>query len=81
MKIEKTYLEDTHQLELIVETEQDVFDKAKHVAMREISKNVKIPGFRPGKAPYNRVAQYVGEDRIIDKALESFLDEIYPKVI
>lgn len=81
MKIEKKYIEDKHQLKLTVETEQDPFDKAKYLAMKELSKKVKIAGFRPGKAPYKLVAQHVGEDRIINNALESFIDEIYPKII
>ncbi len=80
MKIEKTYLED-HQLEVTVEAEQEVFDKAKHLAAKEMSKGKSIPGFRPGKAPYQRVVTHFGEAAIIDNALDHFLDEVYPKII
>lgn len=80
MKIEQTYLED-HQLELIVETEQDVFERAKHLAAKELAKGKKIPGYRPGKAPYQLILNHFGEATIIDHALEHFLDEIYPQVI
>jgi trigger factor len=80
LKIEQTYLED-HQLELVVETEQDVFEKAKHLAAKELAKGKKIPGYRPGKAPYQLILNHFGEATIIDKALEHFLDEIYPQVI
>lgn len=80
MKIEQTYLED-HQLELTVETEQDVFEKAKHLAAKELAKGKKIPGYRPGKAPYQLILNHFGEATIIDHALEHFLDEIYPQVI
>lgn len=80
MKIEQTYLED-HQLEVTVEAEQDVFERAKHLAAKEMSKGKNIPGFRPGKAPYQRVVTQFGEAAIIDHALDHFLDEVYPKII
>ena len=80
MKIEQTYLED-HQLEVTVEAEQDVFEKAKHLAAKEMSKGKNIPGFRPGKAPYQRVVTHFGEAAIIDHALDHFLDDVYPKII
>jgi trigger factor len=80
LKIEQTYLED-HQLELIVEAEQDVFEKAKYQAAKQLAKGKKIPGYRPGKAPYQLILNHFGEATIIDRALEHFLDEIYPQVI
>ena len=80
MKIEHTYLED-HQLEVTVEAEQEVFEKAKHLAAKEMSKSKNIPGFRPGKAPYQRVVTHFGEAAIIDHALDHFLDEVYPQII
>ena len=80
MKIEQTYLED-HQLEVTVEAEQEVFEKAKHLAAKEMSKGKNIPGFRPGKAPYQRVVTHFGEAAIIDHALDHFLDEVYPQII
>jgi trigger factor len=80
LKIEQTYLDD-HQLEVVVETEQDLFEKAKHRAAKELAKGTKIPGYRPGKAPYQMILNHMGEARIIDQALEHFLDEIYPQVI
>jgi len=80
LKIEQTYLED-HQLEVTVEAEQEIFEKAKHLAAKEMSKGKNIPGFRPGKAPYQRVVTHFGEAAIIDNALDHFLDEVYPQII
>ncbi|MFN2111764.1 MAG: trigger factor [Anaerolineales bacterium] len=80
MKIEQNYLDD-HQLELTVETEQDVFEKAKHQAAKELARGKKIPGYRPGKAPYQLIVNHFGEAAIIDHALEHFLDDIYPQII
>lgn len=80
MNIEKQVLDD-HQIEVSVETEQDPFDKAKHLAAKELSKDKEIPGYRPGKAPYQLVVNHVGEGAIIDLALENYLDEIYPEIL
>lgn len=80
MKIEQIYLED-HQLEVTVETEQDAFDKAKHLAAKELAKGKKIPGYRPGKAPYQLILNHFGEAAIIDQAIEHYLDDVYPKII
>lgn len=80
MKIEQSYLEE-HQLEVIVEADQETFEKAKHLAAKELAKGKKIPGYRPGKAPYQLIVNHFGEGAIIDQALENFLDEIYPKIL
>ncbi len=80
MKIEQNYLDD-HQLEVVVETDQESFEKAKHLAAKELAKGKKIPGYRPGKAPYQLIVNHFGEAAIVDHALEHFLDEIYPKIL
>ncbi len=80
MKIEQSYLEE-HQLEVIVEADQETFEKAKHLAAKELAKGKKIPGYRPGKAPYKLIVNHFGEGVIIDQALEHFLDDIYPKIL
>jgi trigger factor len=80
LNITQTHQEN-HQLELVVETEQESFQKAKHRAAKELSKDHKIPGYRPGKAPYQLIVNQLGESRIIDHALEYYLDEIYPKIL
>jgi trigger factor len=80
LKIEQSYLEE-HQLEVIVEADQETFEKAKHLAAKELAKGKKIPGYRPGKAPYKLIVNHFGEGAIIDQALEHFLDDIYPKIL
>jgi trigger factor len=80
LKIEQTYLED-HQLEVTVESEQETFEKAKHLAAKALAQDKKIPGYRPGKAPYQLIVNHFGEAAIIDHAIEHFLDDIYPKII
>ncbi len=80
MKIEKEYRDD-HQVKLTVEIDPDSFKAAKHKAARKIAKKVKIPGFRPGKAPYGVILRQVGEGHIVENALDQWIEEQYPKVI
>jgi trigger factor len=80
VKIEKTLLED-HQVQLVVQVEQDSFDRSKSRAARSLSRKHKIPGFRPGKAPYHMVARHLGEAAIIEEAVEKIVDDLYPKLI
>ena len=59
MKIEREFLED-HQVKITVEVDDEVMEGAKRRAARKIAKRVKIPGFRPGKAPYQVIVRQVG---------------------
>ena len=44
-------------------------------------KNAKIPGFRPGKAPYDVVKRIYGEEIIEERAVEELINKIYPEII
>jgi trigger factor len=80
LKFEKKNL-DNHQVEITVETDEEQFKKSKGKAAREISKESKIPGFRPGKAPYDVVLRIYGEDYIEERAVELMINELYPQII
>lgn len=80
MKIE-TQPRDDHQMTLTVTLEQEQLEKAKRRAARKLSKQVKIPGFRPGKAPYDVIRTHLGEGAIIEEAIEMLIDEIYPQAL
>ncbi|MBC8509025.1 MAG: trigger factor [Anaerolineales bacterium] len=80
MKIEQEILED-RQVKLNVEIDDEPWQKAKHQAARRLAKRVKIPGFRPGKAPYPVIVRNIGEGPIVEEALEILIDDVYPKVL
>jgi trigger factor len=80
LKIETKPLDD-HQVKLTVEVEAEPFEQAKRRAARQIAKRTKIPGFRPGKAPYNIVQRFVGDEAILDEGLEILIRDLYPKII
>lgn len=80
LKIDTVPLED-HQVKITVEVDSENFESSKRRAARKLSKRAKIPGFRPGKAPYPVIVQYIGEAAILEEAIEITVDDIYPKVI
>lgn len=80
MKIE-TLPQENHQVRLVVELETEQLQAGKRRAARRISNRAKIPGFRPGKAPYDIVLRFAGEQAVTEEAVELLVDEVYPKVL
>jgi trigger factor len=80
LKIDTTTLEN-HQVKLTVEVEPETLESAKHRAARQIAKKTKIPGFRPGKAPYPVIVRQVGEATVLEEAIDLLVQDVYPKAI
>jgi len=80
LKIE-SQARDDHQVKLIVEFEAETLEEAKRRGARKLSARVKVPGFRPGKAPYAVIVRQVGEAALFEEAVEILIDEKYSKII
>ena len=80
MKIDSELLED-HQVKLTVEFDDETFEGAKRRAARQIAKRTKIPGFRPGKAPYHIILRSVGEQAVAERGMEILVDDQYSKIV
>jgi len=80
LNIEKQYQED-HSVKLIVEVDQEKMNTYKHRAASKISSNSKIPGFRPGKAPYEIVVRTIGESAIVEQAVDLLIDAEYSNIL
>src|SRR5687768_4778451 len=80
LKIDKT-IEDNHEARLVVEVEPEKMDTYKRRAARKISERGKIPGFRPGKAPYEIVVRNFGEQSILEQAIDYFVDAEYSNIL
>lgn len=80
MKIE-TLPQDDHQMKVIAEFESNDLEKYKHQAARKIASKGKIPGFRPGKAPYDVIVRTYGEPMIEEEAIEIMVEDQYPKIL
>jgi trigger factor len=49
-----------NKVKLSVEVEDAEFDKAVDAALRKVAREVRIPGFRPGKAPRKLIEARMG---------------------
>src|SRR4051794_41832861 len=75
----KTQLEelDSNRVRLTVEVPADDVDHAFDHALDDLSRSVRLPGFRKGKAPKGLVMQRIGRDAVIEEALEHHLSAWY----
>lgn len=80
MKIETTPRDD-HQVNIVAEFESSDLEQYMHKAARRISEKAKVPGFRPGKAPYPVVLRMFGEESVRDQAMELLVDDKYPLIL
>ncbi len=72
---------EANKAKIIVTLEAADFDKALTQAFTKIGKEVRIPGFRPGKAPRRILEQRIGIDYARQVALEDSLPEFYVAAI
>ncbi|KAF0108749.1 MAG: trigger factor [Anaerolineaceae bacterium] len=80
MKLE-TQTRDDHQVTLIVEIEPERMEGARRRAARRLSERKSVPGFRPGKAPYDVIVRTFGAETIQEEAMDLLLDEVYPEAL
>jgi trigger factor len=66
---------------LTIEIEEDRFQKAMRRAAKQISKQVNIPGFRKGKAPYDVILERFSEEVIRQEALDFLAEDVYREAL
>ncbi len=69
------------EVTLSIEVDKDRVQKALQQAARELSRRARIPGFRPGKAPYYLVERYLGKEHLYGKAVESLGPDVYREAL
>ena len=70
-----------NKVKLSVEVDEDEFDKAISDAYRKIAREVRIPGFRPGKAPRKVLERRLGPQVGREQALNDALPEYYAQAL
>ncbi len=80
MKLQTERIEN-HRAQFTVEIEFERLEEAKRKAARKISRQVRIKGFRKGKAPYGLVVKHVGESAVLEEALEDLGDALYKQAL
>jgi trigger factor len=69
--------DEQRQLALTVEVPEDNVKKAMRQAARKLAGEVRVPGFRKGKAPYHVIASRVGEAHLRNEAIENLIQPTF----
>jgi trigger factor len=69
------------EVELEIAITQDELAAAQERAFKKLAKNVRLPGFRPGKVPRKVFEQTYGSDAIESQALEDVVPELFAKAV
>lgn len=66
---------------LTVEGEANDLEPIRRHTLSHFRRNVKVPGFRAGKAPANLIEKYVDQPTLLDEFLEHALNELYRRAV
>ncbi|HEX5478404.1 MAG TPA: trigger factor [Dehalococcoidia bacterium] len=69
------------QVVMTIEVEPERLEAARGKALRKLAPRAKVPGFRPGKAPEPMLRRYLGEERILDEALDDLVPVLYREAV
>lgn len=64
-----------------MEVEKEQLEAAKRLGAIKLAKRSKIPGFRPGKAPFHVIQRQLGEGPILEEAVDIVANDIYQKAL
>jgi trigger factor len=70
-----------NKVKLSIEVDEAEFDKAIDNVFRQIAREVRIPGFRPGKAPRRLLEARVGTEHVREQALQDALPLYYSEAV
>ncbi len=69
------------QVRLQIEADQEEQQQAIDKAIRKISREIVIPGFRKGKAPRSMVERMYGREAFVEEANRELIDELFRRAI
>ncbi len=72
---------DRARVSLEIEVDPERVERHKDRAVARLSKQVRIPGFRPGKVPRQTLERHVGPAMLLQEALEELIPEVYQEAI
>src|ERR1700716_1105449 len=70
-----------NKVKLSIEIDEPEFERALDQAFRKIAREVRIPGFRPGKAPRRVLEARLGKDAARQEALRDALPDYYSQAL
>ncbi len=66
---------------LDITADDDEFAEAMNKAVRKVSRDIQIPGFRKGKAPRSIIERYYGRDVFLREAADEVMDALYRQAL
>ena len=69
------------RVSLEIEVDPERVEKHMDRAVARLSKQVRVPGFRPGKVPRRNLERHVGTAALLQEALEELVPEVYQEAI
>lgn len=69
------------QLTLTITVDEARVQDAMRAKARELGKEFRIPGFRPGKAPYAVIARRIGEDTLRAETIEDLIQPVFEEAL
>ncbi len=75
--VDKKAVEATVEVMIPATEVNQAFDKM----LQSIARQIKVPGFRPGKAPKSIIIQQIGEDALRQEVRDNLVEQHYPKAI
>ena len=76
MRLNREQIEPT-KVKLSIVAEQAELDKVKEHVLRDLSKNVKVPGFRSGKAPAHLIEKQIEPSVLQSEFLDHAINDLY----
>ena len=69
------------RVQIHIEVEAERVEKSVDVAYRRLAPKIRVPGFRPGKAPRAMTEKYIGRERLMNDAIENLIPDVYNEAI
>lgn len=69
------------QVELSFKLDVDELEKQREVAFKELASQVKVPGFRPGRAPRRMIEEHMNPSAPMQQALDVVLNQAYQEAL
>ena len=73
--------ESAWEIDVRAELSVEALERYRDVALKSIQKDAKLDGFRPGKAPLERIIEIYGESTVLKRAVEEALGENLPELL
>ncbi len=71
----------THHARLVVEATPEGMERLRRQVAQRLSSQTRVPGFRPGKAPYGVVLRYFGESAVQEELLHLLMERYFDQIL